>query len=432
MADGTTINPLANALGGLRITGAENPYGMGLIALNQAAPSLYNPYGKPAGNFGIALGQALLSGLLGYQAKKQATEESLQASDLATQLLAKPATERTTFLQGLAQQDTPTNVMSRLTEINPILLQNELAAQAEKKAAEAKFKNELTIAGVKEGLLTPEDYQTMIGITPTVRSEIGTVGRPVEQKLFEGETLDEKRNRYIEQAKRMGMTANKASDDADRRLTIEKQSNKAIGDKIQESRAKAATVSNLAAVATEGVAGAGSTGGPALYAGGRELASSLYQYLPTEGGKTEAQQRASTRVLDSIRPEIIKSGRSPGAVTDFESKILIGAGPSSDKTPEENKALIKGMETRAQLDSDYADFLESYLNQKGTSIGADKLWNEYKKAEVFTGGRYNSDRASWQEYLGAKRGIVPSTDTSAEKAALIAQIKAAIAAKQGK
>lgn len=430
MADATTPTTLGNALSGLRITGAENPYGIALLGLTQAAPSLYNPYGKPGANFGIALGQALLSGLLGYQAKKQATEESLQATDLATQLIAKPAAERATFLKALQQQDTPTNVMSRLTDISPILLQNELAAQAEKKAAEAKFKNELILAGVKEGLLTPENYQTLAGIPTTVKP--AQVGVPAEPKLFEGETLDEKRNKYIEQGKRMGMTANKASDDADRRLAIEKQSNKAVETKIQEARAKATTVSNLAAVATEGVAGAGSTGGPALYAGGRELASSLYQYLPTEGGRQEAQQRASTRVLDSIRPEIVKAGRSPGAVTDFENKLLIGAGPSSDKTPEENKALIKGMEQRAQLDNDYADFLESYLNQKGTSIGADKLWNEYKKAEVFPGGRFNPERASWQEYLGAKRGIVPSTDTSAQKAALIAQIKAAIAAKQGK
>jgi hypothetical protein len=322
--------------------------------------------------------------------------------------------------------------MSRLTEINPILLQNEIAAKAEQAAADRKFRNELTIEGVKANLLAPEDYLSMIGVTPKVKSVDTSIGKPVEQKLFEGETLDEKRNRYIEQGKRMGMTANKASDDADRRLAVEKQANKAVEAKIQDARAKASVVSNLAAIATEGVAGAGSTGGPALYAGGRELASSLYQYLPTEGGRTEAQQRASTRVLDSIRPEIVKAGRSPGAVTDFENKLLIGAGPSSDKTPEENKALIKGMETRAQLDNEYADFLETYLNQKGTSIGADKLWNEYKKNEVFKGGVYNPNRTSWVEYLGTKRGMVPSTDISTEKAALIAEIKAAIAAKQGK
>lgn len=152
---------LADALSGLRITGAENPYGMGLLALNQAAPNLYNPYGKPAGNFGIALGQALLTGLLGYQAKKQATEESLQVSDLASQMLNKPAADRTAFLNALAQQDTPTNVMSRLTEINPILLQNEIAAKAEQAALDRKLKQDIALEYVKQTGNLPAGFEAL-------------------------------------------------------------------------------------------------------------------------------------------------------------------------------------------------------------------------------------------------------------------------------
>lgn len=152
---------LADALSGLRVTGAETPYGMGLLALNQAAPNLYNPYGKPGANFGIAMGQALLSGLLGYQARKQATEESLQATDLASQLLAKPAADRTTFLQGLAQQDTPTNVMSRLTEINPILLQNELTTKAEQAAARKKFEQDIALEYVKQTGSLPAGFENL-------------------------------------------------------------------------------------------------------------------------------------------------------------------------------------------------------------------------------------------------------------------------------
>lgn len=162
---------LADALGGLRITGAENPYGMGLIALTQAAPNLYNPYGKTSTNFGIALGQALLSGLLGYQAKKQATEESLQATDLASQLIAKPAAERATFLKGLAAQDTPTNVMSRLTEISPILLQNELAAKAEQAAARKKLEQDVALEYVKQTGNLPAGFESLAPLavsTPTV------------------------------------------------------------------------------------------------------------------------------------------------------------------------------------------------------------------------------------------------------------------------
>jgi hypothetical protein len=196
MADGTTINPLANALGGLRITGAENPYGMGLIALNQAAPSLYNPYGKPAGNFGIALGQALLSGLLGYQAKKQATEESLQASDLATQLLAKPATERTTFLQGLQQQDVPMNVMSKLTELNPMLMQQELAARAEQAAAKRKLEQEIALEYVKQTGNLPAGFESLQPLAAAVAPTATPMGTPALAAI---PGMTPKRQREIQQ-----------------------------------------------------------------------------------------------------------------------------------------------------------------------------------------------------------------------------------------
>ena len=160
MAD-TTPNALASALSNLRITGAENPYGIGLLALNQAAPSLYNPYGKPAGNFGIALGQALLTGLLGYQARKQATEESLQATNLASQLIAKPSAERQVFLEGLQQQDTPTNVLAKLTELSPVLLQNEIAAKAEQAAARRKLEQDIALEYVEQTGNLPAGFESL-------------------------------------------------------------------------------------------------------------------------------------------------------------------------------------------------------------------------------------------------------------------------------
>lgn len=160
MADATTSS-LASALGGLRITGAENPYGMGLLALTQASPNLYNPYGKPGANFGIALGQALLSGLLGYQAKKQATEESLQATNLASQLIAKPATERQSFLDALQKQDTSTNVMAKLTELSPILLQNEMAVKAEQAAARKKLEQDIALEYVKQTGNLPAGFENL-------------------------------------------------------------------------------------------------------------------------------------------------------------------------------------------------------------------------------------------------------------------------------
>lgn len=200
MADATTANTLASALGGLRITGAENPYGMGLLALTQASPNLYNPYGKPGANFGIALGQALLSGLLGYQAKKQATEESLQATNLASQLIAKPSTERATFLEALKQQDTPTNVMSKLTELSPLLLQNEMAVKAEQAAARKKFEQEIALEYVKQTGNLPAGFESLqplaAAVAPTATTPTPELPglnpkqqREVRQKVAEEEIV---------------------------------------------------------------------------------------------------------------------------------------------------------------------------------------------------------------------------------------------------
>jgi len=195
----TTTSALGTALGGLRITGAENPYGMALLGLTQASPSLYNPYSKPATNFGIALGQALLSGLLGYQAKKQAVEESIQASDLASQLIAKPSAQRSTFLKALEQQDVPTNVLSRLTEINPILLQNELATQAEQAANRKKLEQDIALEYVKQTGNLPAGFEslqplaiTTPAVTPTTPEMSGLnpkQQREVQQKVAEQEIV---------------------------------------------------------------------------------------------------------------------------------------------------------------------------------------------------------------------------------------------------
>jgi hypothetical protein len=219
---------LADALSGLRITGAENPYGMSLIALNQAAPNLYNPYGKPGANFGIAIGQALLSGLLGYQAKKQATEESLQASDLATQMLNKSAADRTAFLNALAQQDTPTNVMSRLTEINPILLQNELAAKAEQAALDRKLKQDIALEYVKQTGNLPAGFEALQPLAITASTAIpNTTGmeglnpkqqrdlrvKVAEQNIIEGpkrtqDAIDKERTALTKQGENAAQISN--------------------------------------------------------------------------------------------------------------------------------------------------------------------------------------------------------------------------------
>lgn len=82
---------LYNALGGINYDPYETGYGLGQQVLAASLPNLMNPYQSTGTNLGIALGGALLTGLLGYQARQSAAEQSLQANRLALQLMEAPS-----------------------------------------------------------------------------------------------------------------------------------------------------------------------------------------------------------------------------------------------------------------------------------------------------------------------------------------------------
>ena len=58
----------------------ETGYGIAAQGVASALPNLVNPYGSNFGNFASVLGGALVSGLLGYQARKAADERNLAQS----------------------------------------------------------------------------------------------------------------------------------------------------------------------------------------------------------------------------------------------------------------------------------------------------------------------------------------------------------------
>lgn len=130
MADGT------NYLG-LRVSPLESGYGIGAQTLGQALPSLINPYGKVGTNIGVALGGALLQGLMAYQARQQATEQSILANRLGTQMLGitDPA-ERLKIAEGVGD----TAVQSRLLGLNERLLEQQIAREQAAAAKVAELK----------------------------------------------------------------------------------------------------------------------------------------------------------------------------------------------------------------------------------------------------------------------------------------------------
>ncbi len=117
---------LYTALQGLNVTPAETMWGAGTQAIGQSLPQLINPYGSVGSNLGIALGGALLTSLGAYQARKQATEDSLEANRIGLKLQQALPEERLGIIE---QTDNPI-VQQRLLGLNTQLTGQEGTAAA--------------------------------------------------------------------------------------------------------------------------------------------------------------------------------------------------------------------------------------------------------------------------------------------------------------
>lgn len=189
MADG-----LAEALAGLKVSPAENPYGIASMGLASAAPNLITPYTSPGAAVGIGLGSVLLQSLLGYQARQSALQDTIQANSLANQMLKmQTPEERTSFIGGL---DVSPDIGGRLSTLSLALSQQEQA----RRAAQAEKLAELTTAGEFQlGELGTKLYERDIAKEVARQSAI-TGGYKTRQEL-EDELL---RNRAL-QRKQLGL-----------------------------------------------------------------------------------------------------------------------------------------------------------------------------------------------------------------------------------
>ena len=391
---------LYGALAGLNYDPAETGYGTSSQVLASSLPALMNPYQGAGTNIGIALGGALISGLLGYQARQSAAEQSLEANRLGLQLLeAQTPQARLGIIES-----TPDSVMQgKLLGVN-----TRLAAQqaAMKQLVDQEVAKRTGLAEFELGPLGSALYDRDIRKAAELAGarrisdgggggggagQLGTVGKPLD--IFDPETLAGRRDALIQRGKDMGMTANQALAYAEKNLTIDTTANKGAVERVNKSRERALLFDEITSTARAGVDAAGMTGG--ALGGVRQTGSRLAAIFSPE---QQAKQDA-VKLLDSVKPDIVKIGRSPGAVTEKENQILIGAGPSSSNTPSENEKIIRKMEVIGDLEQEYADFVESYITQKGSAVGADSLWIKYKEREVFKGGRYNENRVPIYDYL---------------------------------
>ena len=169
---------ILSALQGMQQSPSETYWGIGQQALGQSLPQLIDPvYGDRGTNIGIALGGALVQGLLGYQARQEAAERNLQASQLANALIQLETPEqRTSFIA-----EAPTEFQGGLGTLATALTAQKI--QREAKLAEA--------VGLETGKLKAiqEFYNTPAGIAQRefelnkIREEAAARRTPLEEYL---------------------------------------------------------------------------------------------------------------------------------------------------------------------------------------------------------------------------------------------------------
>lgn len=415
---------LAEALQGLNYRGADTGYGIAATTLGQMTPQLINPYGSTGQAVGISLGSVLLQSLLGYQARQQSARDTLELNTLANQMqtLATPQ-ERTDFISGVSD---PMN-QSRLSTLSTALMQQE----TERKLKQAEKLADLTtaaefeisplaeqVAATKATREAEAKRKLITALAPDMTAPmVGAEGKPI----LGATDMQAKRDALIARGITLGMTPGQAAEYAEKNLRPETAATKEAQKKIETSRARGANLEEIAATARAGMEGAGMTGG--LLGAPRDLASRAAAIVST----TQQEKQDFQKILDSVRPRMVQMLRSPGAVSDFETKLLMGAGPSSTNTPSENARLIAGMEAIGKIEQDYADFLENYVQSKGSSVGADAIWRQYKSEQVFPAGVYNSQRQDWASWMAEQGGMagasaVPESDKMQKLEQLQAQL----------
>lgn len=393
---------LFDALSGLNMSGAENPYGVAAMSLGQVTPQLITPYTSTGRAVGIGLGSVLLQSLLGYQARQQAARDTLEMNTLANQMMKmQTPEERTSFIGGVDD----TLYQSRLSNLATALSQQEAARKVKQaeRLADLTTAAEFEISPLAEQVAATKATREADAKRKLLQALVpsGSVSAAgAEAAPMPGATeMQNKRDALIARGVAMGMTPGQASEYAEKNLRPDTAATKEAQKKIETSRSRGVNLEEIAATARAGMEGAGMTGG--ILGGPRQLASRMAAVVSP--GQQEKQDFQT--ILDSVRPRMVQMLRSPGAVSDFETKLLMGAGPSSTNTPTENARLIAGMETIAQLEQDYADFLENYVQSKGSSVGADAIWRQYKSEQVFPAGVYNSQRQDWSSWMAEQGGV---------------------------
>jgi len=117
---------LLAALQGLKYAPIESPYGIAGASIAQSLPQMITPTMSTGKALGLSLGSVLLSGLLGYQARRDAAAANLESAKLGLQLQSAMTPEARLGIIENAGSGSMGDLQSRLLDVNNILAAQDL------------------------------------------------------------------------------------------------------------------------------------------------------------------------------------------------------------------------------------------------------------------------------------------------------------------
>lgn len=398
---------------------ARNPWNMGQQMI-QSVPT-WNPNSSAGSNIGSMALQGFLSGITGQLGKREADRGIADRNEALRGFMAAPPEQQGSMLQDNEYLKPYSSVIQAMQADEDRQLKAKAAEQTQKDESDIqKFALQEYLKG------TPGAAAQMLGIK-VPKKEIAT---PLNG------SVQDRTMQLFKQLRDQGYPEQQAATTANALLEVDRKKMGSTLKAVEAAREKAAQLESMASTAEQAIAGAGRTGPLSS-----DWGASVLGFL---GVGDQSEKAAATTLLNSVKPSALAANKVPGmgAMSDFESKAFFAAAPGSDKLPEQNMVLVNKMKQAAQLENEHADFLETYIAERGTDRGAQQAWNQYKKSNPLivrdpSSGEYvvNPNRRPWAEMFGggaAQEQSAPTTgDYTPEELSYKEQYKQKLMAQRG-
>jgi len=252
-------------------------------------------------------------------------------------------------------------------------------------------------------ILQPEEQQVPLESADALRDTTG---------LSSGRESSAERLLRLTQEFSKVMPRAQAAVSARQQIQDQIAANKSSFDTAKSSREYGDKLLQLAQDAEIGISKAGSTGTlPGI--------AHAYEAVKAFAGDDTARTKVEgDQLLNALGPQLINMGKSPGAVSDYESRSLMASGPSTSNYPETNVLMKDRLKVLGKEHLDYADFIDAYkLVNDGNVSGADVKWSQYKQQNplvIDVGGKpeLNTTRKDWRQFF-AEQGAGQLSGSSA-------------------